>query len=169
MADKYLTMDAAEVERHINALMAEYPDLAQDEELRASMIEGETSLDKVIERALAQKMEADIMVSGIASLIESLSERSSRFERKSDAMRGLMKRLMMAGNLKSLPLPAASLSIQAGRQSVRITDEAAIPSQLTKITVTPDKTAIAAQLKAGTDVPGAELITGEPTLTVRTK
>lgn len=163
----YLKIDAADVLRHIESLFTTFPELAEDEELRAGVIEGETDLDKVIERALAQKMDADIMVSGINDILDGLNERSLRFMRKSDAMRTLIRSLMLSANLKSLPLPAATISIQAGRQSVQITDEAAIPTQLTVIKRTPDKTAIGAALKAGEDVPGAQLVTGEPSLTIR--
>lgn len=163
----YLKIDAADVLRHIESLFTTYPELAEDEELRAGMIEGETDFDKVIERALAQKMDADIMVLGINEILDGLNERSLRFMRKADAMRSLIRSLMISANLKSLPLPAATISIQAGRQSVQITDEAAIPTQLTVTKRTPDKAAIGAALKAGEEVPGAQLVTGEPSLTIR--
>jgi len=52
---------------------------------------------------------------------------------------------------------------------VQITDEAAIPSQLCKTTVAPDRSAIKAQLLAGETVPGAMIVTGKDSLSVRVK
>ena len=54
-------------------------------------------------------------------------------------------------------------------QSVVIHDEKAIPTQLCKTTVTPDKAEIKKQLKAGVEIDGAYLFTGEQTISVRMK
>ena len=76
---------------------------------------------------------------------------------------------MQTANLKSLPLPEATISITNGRQSVVITDEDSVPSQLGTVKWTPDKTAIGNALKEGETVPGAKLQDGAPTLTIRRK
>ena len=44
-----------------------------------------------------------------------------------------------------------------------------IPTQLTKVSITPDKTEIKKQLKAGIKIDGAELVTGAQTISIRTK
>ena len=62
-----------------------------------------------------------------------------------------------------------TVSRTTGRLSLQITDEASIPSQLTVTTVSPDKAAIKAQLEAGEAVPGAALVRGEDSVTVRTR
>jgi hypothetical protein len=53
--------------------------------------------------------------------------------------------------------------------SVRIDDDAAIPSQLltVKTTTAPDKAAIKRQIEAGEHVPGAALVRGDDIVTVR--
>jgi hypothetical protein len=48
-------------------------------------------------------------------------------------------------------------------------DENAIPTQLCKITKTPDKTAIKKLLEAGENIEGAELSRGPLTVSVRMK
>ena len=63
----------------------------------------------------------------------------------------------------------ATISRRAGLPSVQITDEAAIPSQLCKTTVAPDKAAIKAQLLAGETVPGAQIVMGADGVTVRVR
>ena len=167
MAEKYISLDAAQVKTHIESLYAKYPDLETDEELREGVFLGETQIDQLVSRALDQMSEDGIMIDGIKSRVEALSERCKRFERRSDAMRSLIKDLMQTANLKSLPLPEATVALANGRQSVVIVDEDSVPRQLGTSTWRPDKTAIGAQLKAGEPVPGAELQTGEPTLTIR--
>jgi hypothetical protein len=44
-----------------------------------------------------------------------------------------------------------------------------VPSQLCKTTVTPDKAAIKKQLEAGEAVPGAALVMGAPSISIRVK
>lgn len=165
----YLKLDADAVRQHIEALFVVYPEIKDDEALRDGIITGETNLDKVIERALAQKVDADIMVNGIADAVSSLTERSGRFERKSDAMRALIRSLMLSANLKSLPLPMGTVSVSAGRESVNVFDASQLPQGYVtiKTTETPDKKAIMASLKNGEAIPGAEIQVGEPTLTIR--
>jgi hypothetical protein len=71
--------------------------------------------------------------------------------------------------LPRVDAPDLSASLSAGRAPLVITDEEAIPSQLCRITRSPDKVAIKKALEAGEAIPGAAL--GEPSsiLTVRTR
>lgn len=169
MTDRYIALDVQTLEREIDRLMLEFPELAEDSELREGVITGETDIDKVIVRLLTMKADADIMVTGIAELVSSLTERSDRFKRKSDATRSLIKRLMLAANLPKLQLPMATVSIGAGRTSVNVTDIEALGQGFYKSIRQADKTAIKTALEAGAAVPGAELIIGEPSLTIRGK
>lgn len=168
MAD-YLTLDAATVTRHVEALFAAFPDLADDESLRADMVEGETDLHRVVARALDHRMEARSMVKAIAERKSDLTERSARWQRREDAMDVLIKGLMEVSGLEKLTLPEATISISKSRASVEITDIDALPQGFFAVERKADKTAIGVALKAGADVPGAALAYGEPGLTVRTK
>lgn len=168
MAD-YLKLDVQTIERQINALMADYPDLADDDALRADMIEGETDLLSVMGRVLSHQLEAGAMVDAMKSRKSDLGERISRYERRSDAMRALMLNLLSAADQAKITLPEATISLSKGRDAVEITDEAELPQGFVKIVRQPDKTAIGAALKAGETVPGAVLRAGDVSLTIRTK
>lgn len=168
MAD-YLALDAATVGRHIDALLSTYPELAEDDALRADMIEGSTDLHRVIARALDHKLEAKTMVAAIKARSSDLSERATRWDRRDDAMGTLIKGLMEAAGLPKLVLPEATISITKGREMVDITDLAALPQGTFTTVRQPDKKAIKASLDAGDEVPGAVLVTSDTGLTVRTK
>lgn len=168
MAD-YIKLDADEVARQIDRLVAEWPELLEDEALRQDMIAGETDLDKVIARALDHMSEADTMVAAIAMRCAQQEERKGRHERRSTAMRSLILSLMQKANLPKIALPEASISISAGRESVVITDAASVPRQLGTSSWSPDKKAIAKQIAAGVDVPGAVMQKGPNTLRVSKK
>lgn len=165
----YLALDAATVARHVEALFAAFPDLSDDEALRADMVEGETDLHRVVARALDHRMEARSMVEAIAERKSDLTERSARWQRREDAMDVLIKGLMEVSGLEKLTLPEATISISKSRASVEITNEAELPQGFVKLIRQPDKTAIGDALKAGADVPGACLAYGETLITVRPK
>jgi hypothetical protein len=165
----YLALDAQTIERQINALMEAYPELAEDEALRADMIEGETDLLSVMARVLDHQQEAASMVDAMKSRRSDLSERISRYERRSDAMRTLMLNLMSAADQTKITLPEATISMTKGRDAVEIIDINALPQGFYSLERKADRTAIGAALKAGEAIPGAALRTGDASLTIRTK
>lgn len=165
--DNFLAADVANLAAEIDGLFAAYPELAEDEQLRADMLEGETNLHAVLERLLGVEREANSLAAAVANRIADLQSRKARAERRKEAMRGLMLRLLKAADLQKAPLTEATISVTKGRDSVEITDEAAVPARFLKVVKTPDKTAIGEALKAGKTVKGAALKTGEPTLSVR--
>lgn len=168
MAD-YLQLDAKTVERHVEALYGAFPELAEDEALRADMIEGSTDLHRVVSRALGHKLEARAMLEGMKTVKEDLAERFNRWQQREEAMTVLIKGLMEVAGLEKLMLPEATISIRPPSASVDITDPAALPQGYFALERKADKTAIGNDLKAGREVPGAALSYGEPSLTVRTK
>jgi hypothetical protein len=165
----YLKLDVQTIERQINALVEAYPELAEDEALRADMIEGETDLMSVMTRLLDHQQEAASMVDAMKSRKSDLGERISRYERRSDAMRSLMLNLLSAADQTKITLPEATISLTKGRDAVEIIDINALPQGFYSLERKADRTAIGAALKAGEVVPGAALRTGDATLTVRTK
>ena len=122
---------------------------------------------------------ADFLIDGILSdeaLTEAikvqeaaLKSRRERIETRAKAKRRVAVELLEAAGLKKMERPRATISRLAGRVGVSITDEASIPSQLcvTKTITSPDKAAIKAQLEAGETVPGAALVRGPDSLSVR--
>lgn len=165
--DNFLAADVANLAAQIDDLFVAYPELAEDEQLRADMLEGETDLYAVLERLLGVEREANSLIGAIGTRISDLQARKSRAENRKDAMRGLMLRLLKAAGQRKAPLTEATISVTNGRDSVEITDEKAVPARFLKVVKTPDKTAIKAVLDAGKKVKGAAIKTGAETLSVR--
>jgi len=165
----YIQADVASVKATIANLMAAYPDLVEDGDLRADMLEGETDLHRMVERCLGERLDADSIAKSIKEREADLSERRKRFERKAEAMKRLIKEMMEVAALDKITLPEATLSITSPRTSVNVVDLEALPQGYFKLTRTADKTAIKTALEAGEQIPGAELALGEPGLTIRTK
>ena len=165
----FLMADAANVKAHIAGLMAEYPELAEDAEFLADVLEGETDLHKVVERCLQQRLEADEMAAAIKQRESDLAVRRKRFERASDTMKRVVRDLMEFAGQTKLVLPDATLSVTKPRESVEVTDLDALPQGFFKLTKSADRNALKAALMAGDEVPGATLALGESGLTIRKK
>lgn len=160
-------LDATRVTLEIERLLAEYPELAEDEALRADMIEGSTDAFAVLSLIVATMREASAMVAAIKIQADALWSRAERFERREKAMRALAQRIMEAANIRKAELPEATLSIRAVAPSLVITDESALPDWAWRVKREPDKAVIKERMKAGDFVPGAEMSNGGSTLSVR--
>ncbi len=166
---KYIAVDAAAVVTKIRALYAEFPDLYEDSELAFDTIDGETPFLEVVQRVLDQRQEAETMADAIKQRETALKERRERYERKSEAMRGMLKWLMQTAKQDKLVLPEATLSMLKPRSSVVVDDLDQLPQGYTRIKKEADKVAIAKAFENGEPVPGAHVVEGEPSLMVRTK
>ena len=164
------------IQRHIDELtndltdiLVRFPELADDEDLRADVLEGETDLHAVLERLHEIEINAEIMMNGIAQRANDLRDRKARYEHKAEVARAMMRKVLSRADLTKVELPEATISVQSGRDSVHIDDPDAVPSQLCKTTVTPDKAAIKKALQQGELVPGAVLVRSSDTISIRRK
>jgi hypothetical protein len=160
-------LDPQFVTAQIHSLLARYPELAEDETLRLDSIEAETDAKTLLEQLVRKKAEADAYSVGIKSYQDELQVRRARMERRSEAAKELMFKIMEAADLLKIELAEATLAIRNGAPKVIITDETALPEQFVKVERTPKKSEIAKALKDGVAVPGASLSNAEPSLTVR--
>lgn len=165
--ERYLAADVANVLADIDALLSSYPELADDADMRADMLEGETDLHSVLSRLVSLERDADSMAKAVAARISDLQARKQRAERRQEAMRALMLRVMRAAGATKAALPEATVSVSKGRDSVEIVDEAALPEWAYETVRKPDKKAIMERLAANKNVPGAALKTGGDVLMVR--
>lgn len=168
MAD-FLAVDVAYTSRAIDDMLAAYPELMDDEDLRADMLEAETSLPSLMSKLVRARNEREALAEGTNGYIKQLTERRDRLSRSADGLKGLMLKLMATASLPKLELPEATISVSAGRSSVSITDIGELPQGTFTTERKADKAAIKALIEAGEDVPGAAMVTGENTLTVRVK
>jgi Siphovirus Gp157 len=166
MTTNFLAADVANLEAEIHDLFAAYPELEEDEQLRADMLEGSTAAFDVLTRLVALEREADSMSKARAARISDLQALKGRADRKKEAMRALMLRIMKAAGIKKAPLVEATVSVSKGRDSVEIVDEEALPDNVVKVVRTPDKGLIKEALALG-PVDGARMKTGDDMLTVR--
>lgn len=158
--------DARKMEAEIAAVLHHYPELADDPDLAADTFEG-LGLNDVLSRLVGAAQDAKAMAGSIADLIGQYQERRQRFERRNEAMRGLILTLLQKSGVPRVVLPEATVSIGKGRDRVEIVDEARLPKWALRVSTSPDKTAIKERLDAGKKVPGAELKTGDAALTMR--
>ena len=138
-----------------------------DTETFFDTLDGETDAVEIIDRLLASMAEDEAMADAVKAQVSDMSARMRRFCDRAAAKRRTIKLVLDATGERKVERPLATVSIQAGRLSVNITDEASVPTQLCKVVKSPDKTAIKKQIEAGETVPGAELVRGEDTLAVR--
>lgn len=165
----YLQVDIAAFKAHVAQLLTAYPELAEDEDLRADMIDGETELVPLVERILRMKLDADTMAAAVKARKAEIAERQARYERKADGAKALIKSLMLAADLPKVTLPDATVSITKPRTKVNIIDVDQLPQGF-YVTERKAKSAeIKAALESGETIPGAELVLGEEGLMVRTK
>lgn len=160
-------IDLSLIER-IAAELAPYRD---DEETFLDTLDGETDVLDLLDREIEAEQNDRATVAAIKARMADLKARADRIDMRADAHRRAQLMIVKATGQRKIERPTATLSIRQGALSVAITDETAIPSQLctVKTITSPDKAAIRAQIEAGETVPGAELIRGDDTLSVRTK
>ena len=140
-----------------------------DTETFMDTLDGVTDAADIADRMIADMLAAEAMGEAIRGEISDLTARRDRYDARKDAFRRQLLSLLDATGEKKMERPRATISRRAGMPSVQITDESAIPSQLCKTTVAPDKAAIKAQLLAGETVPGAQIVMGADGVTVRVR
>jgi len=155
------------IRRQIESLLAAYPEMADDADLLADMIEGETDAFEVMRELVREYLVARSFRDCLQETIADFKKRQDRADARVDRIRELMGKILVSADMAKFELPEATLSMRAGKQSVVITDEAALPESMIKISRSPDKMAIGQCLSAGNDVPGASLSNGSPTLMIR--
>jgi len=140
-----------------------------DEATFLDTLDGETDAMDIIGRLIRDREEAKAHATASKELAAEYTTRAARLVDKQTAVNKALGAVLDAMDVQKVTHPLGTVSRTKARVGVVIDNEAEIPSQLCRTTVTPDRTAIKAQLAAGEAVPGAHLETGEPGLTVRVK
>src|SRR5262245_40602783 len=119
-----------ELTNAINSLLTQYPDLIQDEVLRHDMIEAETNANDIIEHLLTEIREAEVMSEAIELRLRELKTRQQRFERRREALRKLVLRVMETAGLPKMELAEATLSVRHIPPAPFIVNEGEVPDNL---------------------------------------
>ena len=164
-----MRLDPAVIKQQVENLLLAYPELTDDEQLRADMLEGSTDLVEYLRQLETSRAQAAAMVEAIASMLEAWKQRMVRHERRVEALRAMMLQLLQAARLKKLELPEATLSVKLGVPRVFINDEAALPAEFWRVKREPDRQKIKQALAELKPVPGATLTNAEDVLAVRVR
>jgi hypothetical protein len=131
------------------------------------MVESEFQDKAVAVVSMTMNMEGDI--EAINSQIERLQARKKVIQNKIDSIRDYLKMNMESTGISKITCPIFSITLSKPSKVVSITDESLLPDEYVsvKTSVSPDKVKIAAAIKAGIEVEGAQLIDGTSRLTIR--
>jgi len=153
-----------------NLLAAVYqsnPELKSDDDFKLDILEGSTDLLEIVDKLMINLSLTEGYIEGIKITRARIDARSVRLKNKSDVIRSIIRRLLEAAEMRKFTVPHGTASLTAKPQSVEIVDEGLLPEEFFRITKSPNKTLIGEKLKAGEDVPGAQLSNGGETLTIR--
>lgn len=165
----YITANIADFRAQWHDILEAYPELAEDESLRADILDAETDFNRLVERLTSRLLDALEMAAGAKARKQEVGERQSRFERQAEGFRGLIKGLMQFADMQKVVLPEATVSITKPRTKVNIIDVNDLPQGFYAVERKPKSAEIKAALDAGEQVPGAELALGDEGLMVRTR
>lgn len=165
----YIFNDAQQVRSQILGLIAVYPELQEDAELMADMIDGETDFLRIMEKLVEYVRDAETLAEAIKARKADMADRQKRYEAKGDAGRKAILSLMSAADQVKVTLPEATISLIKPRDAVNVIDAEQLPQGFYRTERKPLSKELLAALKSGETIPGAELVTGDPSVSVRTK
>lgn len=147
-------------------LLADMEDLDQ-QTIDDSMAAINDELESKVLNCAKYLKEMDAEAKAIKDVEAGLAARRKALEGKVSRFKEYIRINMVATGMSKAKDAAISVSLTKARESVHITDEAAIPEEYIKTVRSPMKTELGKALKDGDDIPGATLATGEPGLTIR--
>ncbi len=150
-------------------LLAQLADIiGDDDEAKADLVEGETSLNEAIDAAVQKLVDDVAAMKGLNEMIDLLKARKDRLEARIGNFRTALATALEQAGRKKIEHAAVTISLRAVPASVAVTDEAAIPSRFWKPSEPKlDKRALLDALKANEEVPGASLSNGGTTLALK--
>lgn len=169
MIDPRIPRLAAERNRLREGLLQDFPELAEDEVALNDTLDGITDAGDYIAFWCRQAREDEARAKALQSLIDDMQVRKQRLLNRAEKRREVAMSLMDAIGETKITRADMTITVNAGRQKVVITDENEIPDRYCRIKREPDKTAIRDALEAGNPVLGAELSNRTSQLTIRSK
>ena len=153
----------------ITAIAEELEPYRDDQDAFWDTLDGETDVLDLVTSILLKISEAEAWSNSCADVSKRYAERKSGHDARKQKLTKMLKTIMLCANQTKIPHALATISLRKGTESVNIINPNEIPTQLTKVSITTDKTEIKKQLKAGIKIDGAELVTGAQTISIRTK
>lgn len=142
--------------------------IGDDEQAAADAIEGETSFNEAVLRAVDRLSDIEAMTRALKESEEQHAARRKRLETQADCIRAAIIAAMGQAGLKKIEVPLATLSLKTVPPKALVINEAEIPSEFWKRQDPKlDTRAVLAALKDGHTVPGATLSNGSETVQIR--
>lgn len=163
-----MRIDKAQIER-IASSIREMMGEDFDTDTFLDTLDGETDVLDIIDWLLRKRSETVSVVAAIKAEEGALRARRKRYETRETSVKKSLQAILRAMDMVKIERPLATVSRRSGHTNVVIRDARDVPTQLCRITRTPDKAVILKILKAGEAVPGAELETGDETISIRVK
>lgn len=160
------------VRRTIHSLLDACPELGDDEQLRADMLDGETDIDRIMSRLVRQLREEEAAEAGIASLLSLYQTRKKARATAATRIRATLAMLLDAAALPRWKGAEGTISLTHRGPKVLYVDgfdPASLPAAFRQdVTVTrPIDAAIKDALANGETVPGCALSNGSTSVMVR--
>lgn len=163
---------------HLYELTGQFKELAiladgADEDMAVAVrdtmeaIEGEFQEKGKAIAMIALNIDGDL--EAIQSQIDRLTERKRVITNRKNSLKEYLRENMDASGITKITHPLFTITCGKGRPSVVIDNEADIPDEYmsVKTTMSPDKTAISAAIKAGLEVPGAHSEIGKSSISIK--
>lgn len=110
-----------------------------DEQLFHDMLIGESDIDRIVSRIHEQIARDEEMLVGIKVRQEAIGERKQRISDRVVASKAAIGKFLRAAQLAKLELPEVTYSIRDGKPGLRVVDPAAVPPELCRAKIEPDK------------------------------
>jgi hypothetical protein len=167
---KMLEQQANTLRLEIEALLREFPDLADDEILRADMLEGETDIREIVTSVNRMMEDAKALRDGTVARLDELASRKGRFQQRMDFGRELIRKILESAQIRKLELAEVTVSLRNNAPALMGEhDPESMPSEFCKVTRTIDRKKVREALEAGRDVEGFYLSNAAPSLMVKVK
>ena len=114
-------------------------------------------------------LDMDGNIGKIDAAIERLQAKKKAITNRKAELVEYLRNNMEATGISKIQCPLFSITLVAGRDSVAISDENAIPDEFMRVKtdISPDKTAIAKALKEGQEIAGASLQRGQSSIRIK--
>jgi hypothetical protein len=168
MNTEILRSEAAHYRMLQDQLKQDYAGL--DDETLADTLEGISDLPQIIEEIVRSGLEDEALIAGLKLRMDAMAARLARLKERHQKKRALAAYAMGAAGLPKLKACDFSVSISEGALRLEVSDESFIPAiyfvpQPAKL----DRAGVTAALKRGEVVVGAQLVQGQPYISVSTR
>lgn len=148
-------------------LIAQFPELGDDEQALIDTLDGLSDLDEQIVTALRLAIEREAMAEGLAGLIKQMADRKARLAIGAENIRSAVLSTMVEAGRSKIMSADMTITVTPGRPGVTVIDDASLPSDMVVVTRRADMKAINAAVKVGRVIPGTAPKNPRPYLTVR--